>query len=116
MKLRRSKNTGYSGKRTAGGALYGIYEDVAGAPFRIGQRVRVAAIIDETADIQFLGKEGRVAYFEYTCGCGQRFPDDPMIGVLFLDVTAEFWKEELETISHMSATSSSRSATLQSAN
>ena len=29
-------------------------------------------------------------------GCGQRFPDDPMIGVRFPDgALQEFWREEL---------------------
>jgi hypothetical protein len=77
------------------GSSVGLYEDVVGAPFRIGQSVNVIAITDETGDEQFLGKEGRVIYFEYDCGCGQTFPEDPMIGVLLGNRTEEFWKEEL---------------------
>ncbi|MGH2568290.1 MAG: hypothetical protein ACRDGA_08125 [Bacteroidota bacterium] len=73
----------------------GIIKDVPGAPFRIGQRVRVISIVDETGDERFLGKEGTVAYLEYDCGCGQTFPEDPMIGVRFLIDTESFWKEEL---------------------
>jgi hypothetical protein len=76
-------------------SVSGIYEDIPGAPFRIGQRVRVAAITDETADVELLGNEGIVTYFEYDCGCGQTFPEDPMIGVLFGSKIEEFWKEEL---------------------
>jgi len=85
------------------GALHGIYEDVLGAPFRIGQHVRVVAAADETIDTEYIGKVGVVAYFEYTCGCGQGFPDDPMIGVRFGTKTAEFWKEELIAIGHNKA-------------
>ena len=82
----------------------GIHEDIPGSPFRIGQRVRVVAITDETADVELLGNEGIVTYFEYDCGCGQTFPEDPMIGVLFDTKVEEFWKEEL--------TATSRKATL----
>jgi hypothetical protein len=77
------------------GAPDGIYHDVDGAPFRIGERVRVISLSDETADSEFLGQQGQVLYFEYSCGCGQTFPNDPMIGIQFSEQTAEFWKEEL---------------------
>ena len=77
------------------GAQQGIYEDVAGAPFRMGDKVKVVSLSDDTADEDLLGCQGAVLYFEYTCGCGQTFPDDPMIGVRFGERTAEFWKEEL---------------------
>jgi hypothetical protein len=77
------------------GSSVGLYEDVVGAPFRIGQSVRVISVTDETGDEQFLGKEGIVIYFEYDCGCGQTFPEDPMIGVLLGKRAEEFWKEEL---------------------
>ena len=71
-------------------------EPVEGAPFRPGQPVRVSSISDETAHRTFLGKSGRVAYLDYDCGCGQSYPYDPMIGVIFADGTAEeFWREEL---------------------
>jgi len=72
-----------------------IYFDVNGAPFRIGESVRVVYLADDTADSKFLGQKGRVLYFEYSCGCGQTFPNDPMIGVQFGERTAEFWEEEL---------------------
>jgi hypothetical protein len=77
------------------GAQQGIYKDVEGAPFRIGDTVKVVSLSDDTADEDLLGSHGSVLYFEYSCGCGQTFPRDPMIGVLFGERTAEFWKEEL---------------------
>jgi hypothetical protein len=80
------------------GALQGIYKDVAGAPFRIGDKVKVVSLSDDTADEDLLGCQGSVLYFEYTCGCGQTFPDDPMIGVQFRERTAEYWKEELAVL------------------
>jgi hypothetical protein len=77
------------------GAQQGIYKNVAGAPFRIGDTVKVVSLSDDTADEDLLGSQGSVLYFEYSCGCGQTFPNDPMIGVQFGERTAEFWKEEL---------------------
>jgi hypothetical protein len=77
------------------GSKDGIYHDVEGAPFRIGDRVNVVLLADDTADAAFLGRKGRVIYFEYTCGCGQTYPGDPMIGVKFHGKFEEFWKEEL---------------------
>ena len=74
-----------------------IRENVAGAPYGIGAWARVRQIVDDTASTLFVGLIGRVAYLEYSCGCGQSFPGDPMIGVLFADGrTEEFWQEELE--------------------
>ena len=73
-----------------------IYHDVSGAPFRIGERVRVVSSKDETFDPHFIGRTGSVKYLEYECGCGQSYPDDPMIGVEFrARGTEEFWREEL---------------------
>jgi hypothetical protein len=73
-----------------------IYIDVEGAPFRIGERVRVGGSNDETFDRCFKGRLGLVEYFEYECGCGQSFPLDPMIGVRFCNGDIEeFWAEEL---------------------
>ncbi|MBI2683203.1 MAG: Carotenogenesis protein CarS [Acidobacteriales bacterium] len=72
-----------------------LRRDVPGAPFRIGQQVRVVAGTDETFDKRFLGKLGTVEYFEYNCGCGQSYPHDPMIGVRFGRKLEEFWVEEL---------------------
>lgn len=77
------------------GAPDGIYHDVDGAPFKIGETVKVVSFSDDMADEEFLGCQGTVLYFEYSCGCGQTFPNDPMIGIQFGERTAEFWKEEL---------------------
>jgi hypothetical protein len=83
---------------TTMGARDGIYRDLKGAPFKIGDKVKFVYRADETADRRFLNREGTVLYFEYTCGCGQTFPDDPMIGVKFVRCVKEFWKEELSLI------------------
>jgi hypothetical protein len=76
-----------------------IRTDVEGAPFRIGDKVEVTALTDETAPENMLHKIGTVEYFEYECGCGQTYPNDPMIGVRFDENTLhEFWSEELTKI------------------
>lgn len=76
-----------------------LYHDVSGAPFKIGQRVRVIGSQDEMLDPRYRRRTGIVSYFEFECGCGQTYPSDPMIGVIFLRVrTEEFWKEELVVI------------------
>lgn len=73
---------------------------VDGAPYQRSDRVRVVASV-ETAGagidvIEFIGRIGIVDYLEYSCGCGQAFPDDPMIGVRFDDGSLqEFWRDEL---------------------
>jgi hypothetical protein len=53
--------------------------DVPGAPFQIGQRVKVVAAIDETTDQSFIGRSGTIEYYEYSCGCGQAYPNDPRL-------------------------------------
>src|SRR5438067_2088529 len=75
-----------------------IKTNVEGAPFRIGDFVRVVSLSDETAEAQCLGRSGYVIHFEYSCGCGQTYPNDPMIGVDFGDLIEDFWKEELELL------------------
>lgn len=72
--------------------------DVPGAPFKIGALVRVVQLADETANPIWLGRSGCVKFFEYKCGCGQSFPDDPMIGVEYEGRIEEFWREELEAL------------------
>jgi len=63
---------------------------------KINQIAKVTQLSDETGDKNFLGKSGVVMYFDYDCGCGQSYPDDPMIGIKFPDgEIEEFWKEEL---------------------
>jgi hypothetical protein len=78
-----------------------IHRNVAGAPFAIGQKVLVRRLIDQTGPRRFLKKEGTVEYLEYSCGCGQHYPNDPMIGVRFPGgELEEFWPEELKALAH----------------
>jgi antirepressor CarS-like protein len=72
-----------------------IHHNVSGAPFKVGERVRVTDSNDETFDPRYQDRTGIVEYFEYQCGCGQKYPNDPMIGVRFSDNVEEFWSEEL---------------------
>lgn len=97
------------------GAADGIYQDIAGAPFRIGDKVKVVYLADETADVRFFNREGMVLYFEYTCGCGQSFPDDPMIGIKFARCVEEFWKEELRLIGRSPVRSAAKKLSHRSA-
>jgi hypothetical protein len=51
---------------------------------------------DETFNTNSSNRVGEIIYFEYNCGCGQTFPNDPMIGVKFDNAEIEeFWEEEL---------------------
>jgi hypothetical protein len=76
-----------------------IHADVPGAPYRIGTPVRVVQLVDETGNRRWLRRIGVVKYFDYYCGCGQTYPDDPMIGVESRRGNVEqFWKEELRLI------------------
>jgi hypothetical protein len=74
---------------------------VDGAPFQPKEIVRVVASV-ESGDMSvdsLIGKLGVVEYLEYDCGCGQTFPDDPMIGVRFSNGDQqEFWREELSSV------------------
>lgn len=75
--------------------------NIEGAPYRIGDKVIILdnPSKDETFDKKFIGKEGTVEFFEYDCGCGQTYPNDPMIGVQFSNgKVAEFWKDEMAII------------------
>lgn len=77
-------------------STYPISWNINGAPFRIGDIVKVIRATDETFDMQYIGQVGTVVHFEYSCGCGQSYPSDPMIGVRFSGFhREEFWKEEL---------------------
>jgi hypothetical protein len=71
---------------------------VDGAPHQPGDLVEIVDAVDvDVHDVTpFVGMVGVVEYLEYECGSGQRFPDDPMIGVRFLDGRGEeFWSNEL---------------------
>lgn len=70
--------------------------NIEGAPFHIGMLVVVTCAIDEAADVTLIGKQGRIVYYEYDCGCAQTFPNDPMIGVELDGKVHEFWFEELK--------------------
>jgi hypothetical protein len=76
-----------------------VRSSVPGAPYQPGDLVVVVSAVDrEVHDVASLvGRRGRVAYLEYSCGCGQSYPEDPMVGVdLDGGVSEEFWKEELK--------------------
>lgn len=75
-----------------------VIEHVNGAPVQPGQEVVVRSAIDrDVYDVAHLiGRRGHVYYLEYSCGSGQSYPGDPMIGVrLEGGSREEFWKEEL---------------------
>jgi len=76
-----------------------IYVQTEGAPYQPNQKVVVVSSSEppEGADVsKYIGLEGTVEYLEYSCGCGQLYPSDPMIGVRFQDGRIEeFWHEEL---------------------
>lgn len=75
-----------------------IRQHVPGAPRQSGDRVLIVAVSDSTVDPGHIGKAGRVDYLNYDCGCGQKWPEEPMIGVVLDDGTEEeFWPEELAT-------------------
>lgn len=72
--------------------------NILGAPFRIGQKVTIKNPNngDDTFEKKFIGQIGTIVFFEYNCGCGQTFPNDPMVGVEFSrGEQCEFWKEEI---------------------
>ena len=72
------------------------FDHIEGAPVEVRARVLVSCAADETGNRANIGREGTVEYLEYECGCGQSYPDDPMIGVRFDDgVVEEYWQEEL---------------------
>lgn len=76
---------------------------VPGAPFQPWDRVVVVASVETPSSgasvEEFIGRSGTVSFLEYSCGCGQSFPGDPMIGVAFEDGRQEeFWREELRRL------------------
>lgn len=76
-----------------------IRKDVKGAPFKIRMMVKVKELIDLTGDESLINLTGTVDHYEYSCGCGQTYPQDPMVGVRFPDGRVEeFWKEELQSL------------------
>lgn len=71
---------------------------VAGSPYQPGDLVLVVDAVDiDIHDLsKYIGQRGQVEHLEYSCGCGQHYPDDPMIGVrLTCGELIEFWPEEI---------------------
>jgi hypothetical protein len=73
---------------------------IEGAPYQVGDRVRVIGSAEKKGSgvdvFHFIDRVGLVDHLDYDCGCGQSYPDDPMIGVTFADGDMwEFWNEEL---------------------
>lgn len=69
---------------------------VEGAPFAPGDQVKVVKAADETFDQNYMGKEGVIVDYDYHSGCGQSYPEDPLMGVVFSGMDFQyFWKEEL---------------------
>lgn len=71
-----------------------------GAPYQPGDEVVVVASAEAKGSLTdvsgYIGRGGKVEHLEYSCGCGQHYPDDPMIAVRFPEGDGqEFWKEEL---------------------
>ena len=74
---------------------------VPGAPFQVGNRVRVVKIIDDTGGHGTIGMVGTVVGLEYESGSGQSYPDRPLLEVAFRapsGVTCWYWPEELESV------------------
>lgn len=76
--------------------LYRVYfEHVEGAPFQVGD------IVTSGETIGGKKQTGVVNFLDYSGGCGETFPDDPMISVTWHriykdeDATEHCWKEEL---------------------
>lgn len=78
----------------AGSCTCGVIE---GAPFQKDEVVKIVGCCDETGYPEMVGRGGPVVHLDYDCGCGQSYPDNPMIGVrLEPGVVFELWAEELE--------------------
>ena len=73
-------------------------KNVPGAPFRIGDKVKVIKAADETCAIQFIGHQGIVVRFDYRGAVGQSYPGDPLVVVVIGQSSSSFWKEELELV------------------
>jgi len=76
-----------------------IYEKVECSPYQPKDKVVVLRFSDDTGNQEFIGKVGVVEYLEYSCGCGQSYPNDPMIGIRFSDGSLiECWSEEISGV------------------
>lgn len=73
-----------------------IFEKVECSPYQPKDNVIVLRFSDDTGIQEFVGKVGVVEYLEYSCECGQSYPNDPMIGIKFPDGSLiECWSEEI---------------------
>ena len=80
-----------------------VTHNIKGAPFNIGEKVKVTFSTDETFDCNFFNCIGKIVYYNYSHRCGQTYPNDPMIGVKFRDGSIEvFWEEELTSVRKLS--------------
>jgi hypothetical protein len=76
-----------------------IYKIIECSPYQPKDIVVVLRFSDDTGDQEFIGKVGVVEYLEYSCGCGQSYPNDPMIGIKFPDGSLiECWPEEISRV------------------
>ena len=60
-----------------------LYENVDGAPVKIGQTVIVTGVSDSCGNPQYIGHKGTVEYLVYGGGTGQLYPTEPLIGAAF---------------------------------
>lgn len=76
-----------------------IYLRVEGSPYQPNDKVLIVKFSDNTGNPEFAGKIGVVQYLEYSCGCGQSYPNDPMIGIKFSNGSLiECWSEEIQKV------------------
>lgn len=85
--------------------LPGFYlVDVPGAPYLIGELVRVVdldqvealQLEDATLNADYASRMGRVVGLRYECVAGEHYPDEPMVRVKLSDEEVDlFWPEEL---------------------
>jgi hypothetical protein len=80
-------------------------------PFSVGERVQIVSATDlDIHDVSHhIGRVGRVEEVLEKAGCGDQYPEDPMIKVRFVKKTCVFWKEELSTYKVVPLKQSTRS-------
>ncbi len=87
--------------RTALGRARRSRSEIPGSPYQPGQRVKVVGPnapgdIDQDMCAPYLQCEGTVRELRYGMGCGDRYPNDPMIFVQLDDGrNYDFWHNEL---------------------
>jgi len=77
-----------------------VFVHTPGAPYQPGASVIIHAS-EESGELdvsKHFGRHGVVEYLEYSCGCGQTYPGDPMIAVRFpAGDIEEFWRGEIRS-------------------